>query len=248
MKFNFFKTSEPNPVILNSSVGTHNEYSRTTWVEKTLGGFPEGLSILDAGAGESQYKKHCQHLKYTSQDFGQYEGDGNGKGLQTRKWDNSKIDILSDICSIPVSDESFDIVMCTEVLEHVIDPQKALLELNRILKKGGYLLITAPFCSLTHFAPFHYSAGFSKYFYEDFCQRNNYKLLELTPNGNYFEYIAQELRRLTHVAETYTKERLSKTDVDAVNILLNSLQNLSDKDTISNELLCFGYHFLAKKN
>ena len=44
-------------------VGTTNESSRVKWIEKTLKKIPAGLTILDAGAGESQFKKFCSHLK-----------------------------------------------------------------------------------------------------------------------------------------------------------------------------------------
>jgi ubiquinone/menaquinone biosynthesis C-methylase UbiE len=124
---------------------------------------PAGYKILDAGAGECQFKKYCTHLNYVSQDFAQYNGDGN-VGLQMGSWDNTQLDIVSDITSIPVADGSFDAVMCTEVLEHVPDPVAALKEMNRTLRSGGYLMITVPFASLTHFAPYHFASGLNKFF------------------------------------------------------------------------------------
>ena len=51
------------------TVGTTNEAVRVKWIEETLKKIPEGLTILDAGAGESQFKKFCSHLKYIAQDF-----------------------------------------------------------------------------------------------------------------------------------------------------------------------------------
>jgi 2-polyprenyl-3-methyl-5-hydroxy-6-metoxy-1,4-benzoquinol methylase len=49
--------------------------------------------------------------------------------LKLRKWDISQIDIISDITSIPVLNYSFDIVLCTEVLEHVPNPVAAIEEM-----------------------------------------------------------------------------------------------------------------------
>ena len=50
-------------------VGTLNESTRQQFVKSTLENLPRGLRILDAGAGECQYRKHCSHLHYVSQDF-----------------------------------------------------------------------------------------------------------------------------------------------------------------------------------
>ena len=56
------------------TVGTSNETARVLWIEETLKKIPAGLTILDAGAGECQFKKFCSHLEYISQDFAQYHG------------------------------------------------------------------------------------------------------------------------------------------------------------------------------
>ena len=51
------------------AVGTNNETNRYKWTEETLKKIPTGYKILDAGAGECQFKKFCTHLNYTAQDF-----------------------------------------------------------------------------------------------------------------------------------------------------------------------------------
>jgi ubiquinone/menaquinone biosynthesis C-methylase UbiE len=226
-------------------VGNQNESNRVEWIEKTLQKIPAGSKILDAGAGESQFKKFCSHLQYVSQDFAQYNGTGN-EGLQTGTWDNSKLDIVSDITAIPVSDHSFDAIMCTEVLEHVPDPVAAVTELNRILKPGGYLLITAPFASLTHFAPYHFATGLSKYFYQHHLGNFGYDFLDLQQNGNYFEFVAQEVRRVKRVSAQYSKG-YNFLDKIFTHLQLLTLQKLSNRNKNSEEILCFGIHLLAKK-
>ncbi|WP_291315610.1 class I SAM-dependent methyltransferase [Desulfuromonas sp.] len=97
-------------------IGTHNLANREKWLELALQQIPAGSRILDAGAGELQYKRFCSHLNYVSQDFAKYDGNGNGSGLQVGGWDQSRIDIVSDITSIPRPDSSFDAIMCIEVL------------------------------------------------------------------------------------------------------------------------------------
>jgi ubiquinone/menaquinone biosynthesis C-methylase UbiE len=202
---------------------------------------------LDAGAGELKYKPLCSHLNYVSQDFAQYNGQGDGKGLQTGEWDQTKLDIVSDITSIPEADGSFDVVMCVEVLEHVPHPANALSELARLLKPGGYLILTAPFCSLTHFAPYFYQTGYSRYFYEYWLEKLNFEIVDLQYNGNYFEYLAQEVRRIPQVGNDYAGMQIDENGRSVINQMLGLLGELSEKGHASSEFLCFGLHVLARK-
>jgi ubiquinone/menaquinone biosynthesis C-methylase UbiE len=228
------------------TVGTTNESERVKWIEETLKKIPAGLTILDAGAGESQFKKFCDHLKYIAQDFGQYSGEGN-VGLQTGTWDNTKLDIVSDILSIPLPNHSVDAIMCTEVLEHIPDPLGAIKEFSRLVKPGGYLLITAPFASITHFAPYHFASGLSRFFYEKNLAENGFKITDLQLNGNFFEFVAQENRRIKSIAKKYAGKNLNIFQKIIIHLNLRILQNLSKKDTGSSELLCYGIHVFARK-
>ncbi len=227
-------------------VGISNELNRVTWIEKTLKKIPQGNTLLDAGAGESQFKKYCSHLHYIAQDFGKYDGGGH-VGLQTGTWNNSELDIVSDITAIPLEDHSVDAIMCTEVLEHVPDPVSVIKEFGRLVKTGGYLMITSPFASLTHFAPYHFTSGLSRFFYEKHLPANGFYIEELSFNGNFFEYIAQENRRIKHVAIKYGNKKLNFFEKVIIHMNLWLLQNLSKKDKGSEELLCFGIHVFARK-
>jgi SAM-dependent methyltransferase len=202
---------------------------------------------LDEGAGECRFKQFCAHLDYVSQDFCQYEGKGNGNALQTGAWDTSQIDIISNIVSIPVSDESFDVILCSEVLEHIPNPVAAINEFSRILKPDGILLITAPFCSLTHFAPYHFVSGLNRYWYEEHLPSMGINIIQITPNGNWFEFIGQEMSRARLVSRTYSSAFLGWLMLAASIPLRLMLAILSKMDRGSSELLCYGYMVRAKK-
>ncbi|MCW3073843.1 MAG: methyltransferase protein [Flaviaesturariibacter sp.] len=227
-------------------VGTTNEAVRVKWIEDSLKKIPSGLTILDAGAGECQFKKFCSHLNYIAQDFGQYDGSGE-VGLQTGNWNNTKLDIVSDITAIPLPDHSVDAIMCTEVLEHIPDPVAAIKEFKRLVKPGGYLLITAPFASLTHFAPYHFASGLSRFFYEHHLPANDFAIEDLALNGNYFEYIAQENRRIKSMAAKYAGTKLNVFEKGLIHSLIFLLERLSKKDKGSSELLCYGVHVFGRK-
>ena len=228
-------------------VGLRNLSTREAWLERTLATIPAGWRILDAGAGELKYKPFCAHLDYVSQDFGMYDGRGDSAGLQTGRWDTSRVDITSDIIQIPVPGESFDAVMCVEVLEHVPAPVQALRELARVLKPGGILIVTAPFCSLTHLAPYIFQTGFTRYFYEHWLNAMNFEIEEITENGNYFEYLAQELHRLPSVGEEYAGQKPGRHERAAIYRTLRLLERLSGTDRGSEQLLCFGIQIRARR-
>lgn len=173
-----------------------NKNNRNKWLINTLSAIPSNNRILDAGAGELQNKPLCQHLEYVSQDICQYEGTGDKQGLQMGKWDTSKIDLVCDIVAIPEPDASFDVILCSEVLEHLPDPLRAIDEFARLLKPGGQLILTAPFASLVHFAPYHYASGFSRYWYEYHLPLRRFQIKTLVANGDWFTLLRQEVLRL----------------------------------------------------
>ena len=228
-------------------VGTRNAATRDAWVAKVLAGLPAGARLLDAGAGECQYKKHCGHLKYVAQDNAVYDGKGDS-GLQTGSWDFSRIDIVSDILDIPEPDGSFDAVLCTEVLEHLPDPVRALDEMARLLRPGGMFIITAPFWSLTHFAPYHYATGFNRYFYELHLGRLGFDIIDMIPNGNFFECMGQELRRIPDMAQRFAGgEKPTPLEIYALQIVLAMVERMSARDAGSPEMLHFDYQVRAVK-
>lgn len=112
---------------------------------KILGSIGEMLGdkpfrILDAGCGEGYIDKLLidrfpnsviTGLKFTAE------------AIAVAKVNNPTVDyVQGDICDMPFEDNSFDLVICTEVLEHLPNPDKALKELIRI--SNSNLLITVP--------------------------------------------------------------------------------------------------------
>lgn len=224
-----------------------NKENRIAWIKKTLEEIPSGSKILDAGAGERAFKKYCAHLNYISQDFAQYDGRGDGSGKQSGNWDQSGLDIVSDITNIPEPDESFDAIMCIEVFEHLPKPISAICEFSRLLKPGGHLIITAPRYSLTHQSPYHYYCGFNHYFHTTHLEENGFEIIELQKNGNFFEAVAQEIRHIKNRAKKYAYDKPNIIEQVATNLMLKMLNRFSRKDQGSDELFCFGYHVLARK-
>jgi SAM-dependent methyltransferase len=233
---------------LRPPVGINNERSRECWLEETLGSIPDKNRILDAGAGTQRYRRFCEHLNYVSQDFGEYDGKGDTAGLQTGEFSYGALDIISDIVSIPEPDSSFDAIMCIEVLEHLPYPIQAIKEFSRLIKPNGHLVLTAPFCSLTHFSPYHFVTGFNKYWYERHLTENGFKIVQMIPNGNFFEYLAQEIDRIPSISKRYAENKPTLFERLSIYIILWMLFRFSKRDNGSSDLLCFGYHVYARKD
>jgi len=231
---------------LDNLVGTKNHIHRSIWIKQKLENLSPDLRILDAGSGTQPYKEFCKHLNYVSQDFNEYDSNLNSKGVHPDSWEYPKTDIVSDIIEIPEPNQSFDVILCSEVIEHIPDPVKALQEFRRLLKKSGYLILTAPFCSLTHFAPYHFSTGFNSFFYEYHLNELDFEIIEIKTNGNYFEYLAQEARSVEKMRQKYTNQKMTVLDKLSVRLFINLLGKLSKNQKNSEELLNFGYHILAK--
>ena len=218
---------------------------RARWVKKTLLALPRGLRVLDVGAGETPYKKWCAGQTYLAQDFSKYDGSGDGVGLHTGTWDRSNIDIVSDIVAIPESDASFDVIICTEVLEHVPDPAAAIAECTRLLKSGGIFIITAPFASMTHFAPYHFCTGFNRYFYEKHLA--GYEMLEVAPQGSFFAVVLQQIMLIPRFCRRYVGMLGAVLSIPFILPLVVFLRLVMIFDVGSSELLCFAYFVRAQK-
>lgn len=96
--------------------------------------------VLDVGSWDSPYKKYVPHTKYMTLDV-----------------DNSNNpDICCDIHKIKWKSNYFDVIIVTEVLEHLYDPQKALNEIYRILKPRGICILSTRFIYPYHPVPEDY--------------------------------------------------------------------------------------------
>jgi SAM-dependent methyltransferase len=54
------------------------------------------------------------------------------------------VDIVGNAAQLPLRNDCFDLVLCTQMLEYAAEPRKVIAEIYRVLKPGGYLLLSAP--------------------------------------------------------------------------------------------------------
>lgn len=100
-----------------------------------LAQFPPGSIGLNIGAGKTRLHPQIRNME-----------------LQAA----SGIDYVGSVESIPVNDATFDVVITQEVLEHVASPDRAMLEIHRVLKPGGTAYVQLPFIIGFHPCPNDY--------------------------------------------------------------------------------------------
>ena len=85
----------------------------------------------------------------------------------------------------------------------------------------------------------------AKYFYEKYLPENEFEIEQIIPNGNYFDYIAQEVH--CRIPNSYTDYVFSMKDYVIRKEMLELLNKISNNDKGSSEILCFGYQIKAIK-
>jgi len=102
-------------------------------------------SVLDAGCGRGFYVNLASYAPFIKKIDGI---DINEKYLERarilEKRDKRVTIHQGSIYKLPFKDKSFDFIVASEILEHLSDDRKALVELYRVLKKDGILVITVP--------------------------------------------------------------------------------------------------------
>lgn len=110
--------------------------------------FPQqsALRVLDAGAGTRPYA--ILYEKYFSSciSFDTFHSEHN----------IASVDLIASCGKLPFQNETFDCIICTEVLEHVPEPAAVLKEFHRVLKVGGRIFLTTPFLVPLHEMPYDF--------------------------------------------------------------------------------------------
>jgi len=137
--------------------------------------------LLDFGCGSKPYKSLFSNVEsYTGLDM-----DNPGHSHV-----NEQIDVFYDGKKTPFEDSYFDSVFTTEVFEHVFNLDEVLPEINRVMKKGGLVLITCPFAICEHEQPADF-ARYSSFAMQHIMQKHGFEILEQEKLGNSIEVVVQ---------------------------------------------------------
>ncbi|HEY3235718.1 MAG TPA: class I SAM-dependent methyltransferase [Polyangiaceae bacterium] len=93
---------------------------------------------------------------------------------------------------LPFPDASFDTVLCVQVLEHTPRPADLVMELARVLKNDGVLILSAPFSFRLHEEPHDYFR-FSPHGLRELCARAGLEIVHIEPMGGLWTLLGHKL-------------------------------------------------------
>lgn len=141
-----------------------------------------GARVLDAGAGEGQYKRFFSRVRYTGVDL----------GIGDQAWNYRELDTVADLGALPFADGTFDACVNIVTLEHVRDPGRVLCELGRTLRKGGRLLLVAPHEWEEHQQPHDYYR-YTRFGLRHLLEQAGFRQIEVQPVGGFFRLLGRRL-------------------------------------------------------
>ena len=136
---------------------------------------------LDVGCGRKPYEKFCHSSEYIGLEI---------DTPKNRKF--KKADYFYDGEMFPFKNCEFDSIIISEVFEHVFNPDEFLFEVNRVLKRGGTLLMSVPFIWDEHEQPFDY-VRYSSFGLKFILKKSGFKIVELHKSMNDIRVIFQLL-------------------------------------------------------
>jgi SAM-dependent methyltransferase len=129
--------------------------------------------ILDVGCGTKPYRELFNVDVYHGLEYSDSKSGTNHKSQ----------DFVYDGHTFPFADNTYDSIICNEVLEHVFNPDEFLSEISRCLKKNGKLLLTVPFVWDEHEQPGDF-ARYTSFGIKYLLNKYGFQILEFHKTAN----------------------------------------------------------------
>lgn len=157
------------------------------WLATAAVGRDSTFHVLDAGAGEAPYRELFDHVTYETADF-----------AQVAKPYTPGLTYICDLAAIPVEDGRYDLVVCSQVLEHVPEPMAVLNELVRVAKPGGEIWMSAPLFYAEHEEPYDFHR-FTQFAWRRMAKEAGLEILDLAWLEGYYTTLAYQLSTAARV-------------------------------------------------
>lgn len=150
--------------------------------------------MLDAGAGNSPYRSYFRHCTYEATDL-----------CERTERTYEDVTFQCDLSEIPVEDARYDMVLCTQVLEHVPEPQAVICELHRVLKPGGRIWLSTPLFFPEHEVPYDFFR-YTQFGLRHIFEKAGFRIEEIDWIGGYFGTVSYQLSQAWRYLPTKPKD------------------------------------------
>ncbi len=99
---------------------------------------------------------------------------------------------------VPFREETFDAVVCSELLEHVPEPPRVLAEVHRVLRPGGTALISAPFMNRVHGDPDDYGR-YTDFYWMETLEKIGFRDIQIEKQGLFWSVLLDMMRDLVYL-------------------------------------------------
>jgi SAM-dependent methyltransferase len=148
-----------------------------------VGGIHAHGRLLDVGCGQRPYAAWLPAItEYVGIDITPQAGTPSVCGLAY---------------ALPFGDCSVDTVLCTQTLEHVEEPQRTMAEMARVLRPGGFLILSVPQTWRLHEQPYDFYR-YTRYGLRYMLEQSGLQVIEITPQGGVWMTIGQTLNNALH--------------------------------------------------
>lgn len=167
------------------------------------------------------------------------------------EWYGSYPEVYGDAQSLPFADESIDGVLLLDVMEHLPQPDNCLGEIERILVKGGVLIITVPFLYPIHDAPLDFRR-WTIYGLREIIMKHGFIIKNEKYHGNLLESSALLMNialSKTILNWIHQKNPLALLIVflPFIVLLINSLSFLITRFSPEDKMMASGYQLVIEK-
>jgi SAM-dependent methyltransferase len=164
-----------------------NVYKLKRFVAEAAQTTQAGARVLDAGAGDGRFTGLFGHTRYVGVDL----------AVGDTRWDFSQLDALSNLTALPFAEDQFDVVLCTQVLEHVREPRAVLGEIQRVLRPGGRLYLSVPQSWHQHQKPYDYFR-YTSFGLRYLFTASGLCVEKIEPMGGYFWFLSFQLQNINY--------------------------------------------------
>ncbi|MFW6149693.1 MAG: class I SAM-dependent methyltransferase [Atribacterota bacterium] len=183
--------------------------------------------LVDVGCGSKPYKEYFSCIeKYIGIDI------------------TNTAEIIADAKLLPIKSNSVDCVLCNQLIEHDPEPSKIFVEIYRILKKGGILILSAPQMGRLHGEPHDYYR-YTKWGLKYLLEKNSMEIELIEPHGGFFRAIGSHLNFF--LLDYFGKNKYIRYLIKHTIILFNNFIFTVLEKTIDWKKDTLGYNIIAKK-